>query len=75
MARPECTPHRDRWWEERMKNAQTPKAKVTVSMNKILADLSRLPEEQQNPAREMVAMLLGGVIEEVEIKVAEEAWA
>lgn len=75
MARPDRSSHRDKWWEERLKGAQTPKAKVTVLQGKLLADLSRLPEQFQDEARDLTALLLEGVLDELAIKTIELEWS
>lgn len=75
MARPETSQYRDEWWDKRLKSAQTPKARVTVLQNKILADISKLPEHRQDEARNFVALTLESVLDEIQIKVTEEVWA
>lgn len=75
MARPEMESYRDAWWENHIATADTPKKKVHALQGKILADISRLPEGRREAAWEMAARELTGILDEIQIKVAEEAWA
>lgn len=75
MARPEMDTYRDQWWEQRLKQANTPRKKVHALQSKLLADLTRLPPEQQDAACELVVENLANLLDEVQIKVVEEAWA
>ncbi|MFE0472400.1 hypothetical protein ACFW2V_12370 [Streptomyces sp. NPDC058947] len=75
MARPEMETYRDRWWTDRLRAADTPKKRVHALQGKLLADISRLPEDQRDAAWEMAARELAGIIDEIHIKVAEEVWA
>jgi hypothetical protein len=75
VAYPERETYRDTWWEARLKEADTPQKKVTVLQGKILADISKLPERHRDAARELAAHVLEGLVDEIQIKVAEEAWA
>jgi hypothetical protein len=72
MARPEGSPYRDQWWAGKLKGATTPKARVTVLQAKILADISKLPECQRDDARNLVAIALEGLLDEIQIHSLEE---
>lgn len=74
MSRTKGEVYRDFWWGEKLEAADTPKKKLTVLQAKILADISKLPEEEQDPARELAVTLLEQVIDEIEIRRQEERW-
>lgn len=75
MARPEMETYRDDWWGQRLKGADTPKEKITVLQSKIVADISRLPEQHQDAAREMTVPILEGILNEIQAMAAEGALA
>jgi hypothetical protein len=74
VARPECSSYRDEWWDNKLKGAKTPKGRVTVLQNKILADVSKLPEGLQDEMYERIASILEDALEEVALQSREGVW-
>lgn len=74
MSKTKGEAYREFWWGEKLGAADTPKKKLTVLQAKLLADISKLPEEEQDPARDLAATLLEQVIDEIEIRRQEDRW-
>lgn len=74
VSRREDDSYRDKWWEEKLAGADTPKKKVTVLQAKILADIQKLPEDQRGEALELAAVMLENLADEIAIRAEEERW-
>lgn len=74
MARREDDSYRDKWWEDKLAGADTPKKKVTVLQAKILADIQKLPENQREEALELASVMLENLVDEIAIRIEEERW-
>jgi hypothetical protein len=66
---------RDEYWENELRSAITPKDRVRVLQNKLLADIKKLPEEYRDAAQDLLALRLEDAIGEIQIKIADEVWA
>jgi hypothetical protein len=66
---------RDEYWENELRSAITPKDRVRVLQNKLLADTKKLPEEYRDAAQDLLALRLEDAIGEIQIKIADEVWA
>lgn len=75
MGRPDPNTYREKFWKERLAGADTPRKRVYLLQNKMLADIEGLPSEQQDAARELAAIGLEDILDEIRIRVAEAARA
>lgn len=66
------TGRRDAWWEQRLAQADTAKDRMAALYGKLLADIARLPEEEQEMACEVAAKLLEEAVGEIQVYRAEE---
>lgn len=66
MARQGNTAFRERWYEQELEAAPSPKAEFEVLRSKLAADVKRLPEELRDGAYQVAVDALRGVIEAVE---------
>lgn len=73
MGRPDPNTYREKFWEERLAGADTPRKRVYLLQNKMLADIEGLPSEQQDAARELAVTGLEDILDEIRIRVAEAA--
>jgi hypothetical protein len=75
VGRPDPNTYRERFWEERLAGADTPRKKVYLLQNKMLADIEGLPSEHQDAARELAVIGLEDILDEIRIRVVEAARA
>lgn len=66
MARRAITPYREKWYERRLEQAETPKDEFEVLRSQFAASVKKLPAELHDGTYQQAVSALRGVIEAVE---------